>query len=270
LKTLRHFHHAVVILALGAAVARGETPTPVAVPLATALEGHQITLEASGNGRDQLTLTVSNPTPAPITVTIPAGLIATAGDSSASRMIVVRAALATVPAKNAVDVSLPAAALSSKNSVTPQVYHLSPAAAEPRLTALLATLADQPDAPRPTVQLAVLGLLEDINFSQWRHFLGTAETPQPTPAEVTQAVDALGLLRAAAPQQSFALGNDTELKLRALRNPWARAKAVALYGLDSGGDALAPDLRQLLHTQPGDNCPICRQRALMQKQADIP
>jgi hypothetical protein len=46
---------------------------------------------------------------------------------------------------------------------------------------------------------------------------------------------------------------------------------MAIYGLDgAGGEALAPDLRQLLHTAPGDNCPICRQRALMQKPADIP
>jgi hypothetical protein len=167
------------------------------------------------------------------------------------------------------DVTLPVAALSSKNAVKQQPF--APlATTEPRLTPLLKTLADQPDAPRTTVQLAVLGVLEDLNFSQWRQFSGNAGNAQPTPAEITQAIDALGLLKLASPQGNFALGNDTELKLRALRNPWSRAKAVALYGLDTGDGAVAPDLRQLLHTQPGDNCPICRQRALMQQQGDIP
>lgn len=248
---------------LGFAAVHADTP----IPLAKAVEARTLTLEAHGNGRDQLTLSLRNATLAPIVVEIPAGLIS-AGPTPESRVIVLRAATATLPAGSAVDASLPVAALSSKNAPAPQSFHLE-TASEPRLAALLKSLADQPDAPRATVQLAVLALLEDINFAQWRQFLGTAEA-QATPAEVTQAIDALGLIRVAAPQGTFALGTDSELKLRALRNPWSRAKAVALYGLDTGVDAVPPDLRQLLHTQPGDNCPICRQRALMQKQADIP
>jgi hypothetical protein len=61
------------------------------------------------------------------------------------------------------------------------------------------------------------------------------------------------------------LAGDSELKLRALRNPWCRAKAMQVYGLSLGDGAVPPDLGQLLHTKPGDNCPICRQRALMEK-----
>jgi hypothetical protein len=225
-------------------------------------------MDAIGNGRDQLTFILKNPSKTPITVTIPAGLIA-AGATPENRVVVVRNATATVPPQGAMDVSLPVAALSSKNPVKQQPF--TPlASTEPRLAPLLKTLADQPDAPRPTVQLAVLGVLEDVNFSQWRQFSGDPADAQPTPAEITQAIDALGLLKLASPHGNFALGNDTELKLRALRNPWSRAKAVALYGLDSGDGAVAPDLKQLLHTQPGDNCPICRQRALMQQQGEIP
>lgn len=261
-----HSGLAIATLAFGLAAARAEEPL---VPLDNAVKSRALTMEASGNGRDQLTLTLKNTSPTPITVAIPAGLIA-AGGAGDSRVVVVRAATATVAARGAVDVSLPVAALSSKNEARTQPFALQANASEPRLAGLLKILSDQPDAPRPTVQLAVLGLLEDLNFVQWRQFQGTAGEPQPTPAEVTQAIDALGLLRLAAPQGAFALGNDTELKLRALRNPWSRAKAVALYGLDTGGDAAAPDLRQLLHTQVGDNCPICRQRALMQKQGEIP
>ena len=58
----------------------------------------------------------------------------------------------------------------------------------------------------------------------------------PTPAEITQAIDALGVLREIVPAQTFALGSDAELKLRALRNPWCRAKAMQLYGMTIPGD----------------------------------
>jgi hypothetical protein len=76
------------------------------------------------------------------------------------------------------------------------------------------------------------------------------------------------VLREISPDKTFALASDSELKLRALRNPWCRAKAMQLYGMTIPGDAppgaVPPDLGQLLHTKPGDNCPICRMRAQMQ------
>lgn len=239
-----------------------------ASPLAMAIQSRQLSLEASGNGRDRLTLHLRNTTLTPLTTTIPAGLIA-AGREPDSRVIVLRAATVELAAQAAVEVALPVAALSSKNATKTQTFALT-TASEPRLAVLLKALADQPDAPRSTAQLAVLCLLEDVTFSRWRQLLGDAAGSQPTPAEVTQAIDALGLLRTVAPQQTFALAADADLKLRALRNPWCRAKAMAIYGLDLGDDSAPPDLRQLLHTQPGDNCPICRQRTLMQKQAEIP
>ena len=232
------------------------------------MASRQLTLEASGNGRDQLTLTLRNPAPTPITVALPAGLIAT-GRAPDSRVIVLRATTAHLPAQSAVEVALPVVGLSSKNVAAAQVFTVT-TASEPKLAALLQALADQPDAPRPTAQLAVLSLLEDTTFAQWRVFSGAAAEPSPTPAEVTQAIDALGLLRTIEPQRTFALASDAELKRLALRNPWCRAKAMAIYGLDLGDGAVPPDLRQLLHTQPGDNCPVCRQRALLQKPAEIP
>ena len=41
---------------------------------------------------------------------------------------------------------------------------------------------------------------------------------------------------------------------------------MQLHGitLPSGDGAVPPDLGQRLHLQPGDHCPICRQRAAMQ------
>lgn len=239
--------------------------------LAAALESKQLTVETKGNGRDQLSLTLRNISPAAVNVTIPAGLIAE-GREKPDRVVVLRKAEASVPAKGVVDVSLPVAALSSKSSGTTQPFTLT-SATEPRLKPLLDYLANQPDAPRATAQMTVLCLLENLNYAQWLQSLAAptggapASDPHPTPAEVTEAVDVLGLLRQLAPQQAFALASDSELKLRALRNPWCRVKAMQVYGLSLGEGAVPPDLGQLLHTKPGDNCPICRQRALMEKAA---
>jgi hypothetical protein len=246
------------------------------LPLARALESKQLFAEARGNGHDQLSLTLRNPSASAVSVTVPAGLIAENQDK-ADRVIVLRKADASVPAGSAVDVSLPVAALSSKNSVTTQPYALT-TASEPKLGPLLDYLAGQPDAPRSTAQLAIFCLLENMNYGQWLQTLAppsatapaqpaSSTTAHPTPAEITEAVDVLGLLRHLAPQQSFAIATDSELKLRALRNPWCRVKAMQVYGLSLGDGAVAPDLGQLLHTKPGDNCPICRQRALMEKAA---
>ncbi len=225
----------------------------------------------NGNGRDELTLTMRNESAAPVAVFIPAGLIATSL-AGGDKLAVVRAASATIPSRGSVEMSVPAVSLSSKSAGTAQPFAPT-ATAEPRLAGLVKFLADQPDAPKTTAQLATFCLLEDVTFSQWIQFLASREKeatpaePHPTPSEVTQAIDVLGILRTIAPKQTFALAADPELKLRALRNPGSRAKAMQIYGLDLGDGAVPPDLGQLLHTKPNDNCPICRQRALMQRPA---
>jgi hypothetical protein len=227
-----------------------------------------IKIEASGNGRELLTLTLRNSAPTPMIVAIPAGLIAT-GRTTESRVIVLRAATVDVPAQSTVDRALPTAALSLRNRAQVQAFDLT-ANSEQRLAALIKSLSDQPDTPHLIAQLAVLCVMEDTDFARWREFLGASANSQPTPAEVSQAIDALGLLRSIEPQRTYALARDGELKRLALRNPWCRAKAMAIYGLDVSDGTTPPDLRQLLHTQLGDNCPTCRQRALMQKPAEIP
>jgi len=260
-------------LLLGRAVASADA---VATPqsLTAALEGKHLVADASGNGRDQLSLTLRNPSSSSVAVTIPAGLIAE-GRDKADRVVVLRKAEASVPPNSAVEVALPVAALSSKNATATQPFTLT-ATTEPKLGPLLDYLAGQPDAPRTTAQLAIFCLLENMSYVQWLQTLSDAPiaapaggalptAAHPTPAEVTEAVDVLGLLRQLAPQQTFAMASDSELKLRALRNPWCRVKAMQIYGLSLGDGAVPPDLGQLLHTKPGDNCPICRQRALMEK-----
>jgi hypothetical protein len=226
----------------------------------------------SGNGRDSLSLTVNNSSNTPVAIDIPAGQIA-ANRASSAKMIVLRAAQLRVPAHGSAEASLPAAALSSANALVSEPFQSS-SDAEPRMDGLLKFLSTQPDAPKETAQLATLCLLENIDFQKWEQFLTPqragepADSSHPTPAQVTQAVDAMGILRSVAPGQTFALSSDSGLKLLALRNPWCRAKAMQLYGISiPGADGQIPNLGQLLHTRPGDNCPICRQRALMQQGA---
>jgi hypothetical protein len=246
--------------------------TGAALTPAQALTRKDLACAWSGNGRDSLALTINNSSNAPLEIDIPAGLIA-ANRSKTAKMVVLRAAQLHVAAHASAEASLPAAALSSANPLVSEPFEAS-SDAEPRMDGLLKFLSTQPDAPKATAQLAALCLLEDINFQKWEQFL----TPQragepagqrhPSPAEVTQAVDAMGILRVVAPRQTFALSGDSGLKLLALRNPWCRGKAMQLYGISiPGGAGQIPNLGQLLHTHPGDNCPICRQRALMQRGA---
>ena len=252
----------------------GETRAPAetgaSLTPAQALTRKDLACAWSGNGRDSLSLTVNNSSDEPLQIDIPAGQIA-ANRASTAKMIVLRAAQLRVPAHGSAEASLPAAALSSANALVSEPFQSS-SDTEPRMDGLLKFLSTQPDAPKETAQLATLCLLENIDFQKWEQFLAPpragepAGPPRPTPAQVTQAVDAMGILRTVAPAQTFALASDSGLKLLALRNPWCRAKAMELYGISvPGADGQIPNLGQLLHTRPGDNCPICRQRALMQQ-----
>ena len=96
-------------------------------------------------------------------------------------------------------------------------------------------------------------------------------TPEAARDALIEALDAAGILHTIAPASTFRLASDPELKLRALRQPALRTKALGLFGMTIPGDAAPgqtpPDLSQLLHTKPGDNCPICRMRAQMQRPA---
>ena len=261
MKLLRPIYWLVFTFAL--ATAGAEPP----VSVLEAVKSQQLTTTAHGNGRDQLVLTLRNPAQTALEVALPAGAVAH-GTATDSRVVSLRAVSTNVPPQGAVDITLPVAALSSQNPLRAGAFILT-GETEPRLAGLLSALADQPDAPRATAQLAAFCLLEDITFLRWRQFLGTTEA-QSTPAEITLAIDALGLLRVAAPERKFALAADSDLKLRALRNPWSRAKAMVVYGLDLGDGAVPPDVRQLLHTSVGDNCPICRQRTLLEDRPGAP
>lgn len=220
-----------------------------------------------------LQLPFSNPTAANATVTVKAGGVWKTADGSP--FAVLRSAENVVPARAAASLSVPAAALSSK-AVWKSGAPVSPAeTAEPRLAPLLTYLATRNDVPRETSQLVVLALTENISFADWQTYVAANRPEKASPAgDVAVALDAVTILRAVAPQGQFALASDGALKLRALHDPILRGKARQLFGLAIPGDApagaVAPDLGQLMHTKPGDNCPICQMRSQMQKAADVP
>lgn len=217
----------------------------------------------------QLSVTLENRTAGPIMIALPAGL-SIAGPSGGAGWVILRSTTVRIAAHSAAEAVLPAAMRSWKTS-TKDVPLRPVDELDPALETFIGAIAAQPDFPRATAQFAVLALLEDATFAQGCKALagGESGSAEPTsPAQVASAIDALGLLRQLAPTRKFALGEDADLKRRALRNPWSRAKAMQLYGLTLPGDAspeVPPELGRLLHTQAGDNCPICRTRSILQR-----
>ncbi|MEK0450320.1 MAG: hypothetical protein RL088_2588 [Verrucomicrobiota bacterium] len=244
------------------------------IPIEKAIADGRVNAAVTGNGRDSISVHLVNASRNAVTVSIAAGSVF-AGESG-ERQIVLRTLDAKVDAQGEVDAVLPAAALSSANTGTQRALKAVPEG-EPRIAPLLPLFAKQNDLPRPTAQLAVFVVMEDLTWESWTKWLAATRAPgkekQPvTPAEVAQAVDGLAFVKLSNPAKPPALLADEALKRLALRNPWARGKAMALYGMTvdnalTGDPALPPDLNQLLHTAPNDNCPICRQR---QKVPEFP
>lgn len=254
---------------LGGVAFADDAPTP----FTDAVSSKQITAQISGNGRDTATLKLTNSTTAARRVLLPAGTVL--ASASGEKQITLRALTAEISANGEAEAIIPTAALSSKNTSTQR--DLTPAAGgEPRLAGLMEYFDKQNDLPRATAQLAVFIVLEDAGWPAWRQWLApvwAAEKPakpHPTQAEIAQAVDAAAFAKLVNPEKNPAFLTDEDFKRLALRNPWARGKAMALYGLTvddaiTGDPSLPPDLGKLLHTAPNDNCPICRQRAAMEK-----
>lgn len=232
--------------------------------LAAALRDPQLTIAITAG--PPLALSIQNRSAHPVTLRQPAGLIckASAGDS---RVVTLRALDLTIGAGAAVDATIPAARMTLGEPAKSGAL-LPTDETAPRLAALLGYFAAHDDIPQLTAQLLVSCVQEDVSFAQWLRASGVPVGTEPTAAQIVAGIDALCVLRQIAPQQQFALAADPELKLRALRLGATRGKAMQLYGIALPEAPLPPELGTLLHTKPGDNCPICRQRALMQPRED--
>lgn len=241
------------------------------------LAAKDYSVQISGNGRDTATLKLTNPGAVAVQLDLPAGTVLAA--ASGEKQITLRAVVLEAKAGGESEAILPTAALSSKNTLAQRELTRA-ATGEPRLAKLLEFFDKQNDLPRSTAQLAVFIVLEDTSWAAWRQWMipiWAAEKPtkpHPTPAEVAQAVDAAAFAKLAGVEKPSALLADDDFKRLALRNPWARPKAMALYGMSvedaiTGDPSQPPDLGKLLHTAPNDNCPICRQRAEMEKGSEF-
>jgi hypothetical protein len=233
--------------------------TGKAVPLVDAQSIASLKIDVRGDGRSQLTVIVKNQSPDPAVIDIPAGLVA-AGKSGA-RVAAIRAATMEIAKGQTGEMVVPVVPLSLKNGAESEPFTVVRDRVE-GLQPLMEWSAKQNDVPRTTAQLAALLLLGNVEFTEWQEFLNREHQsePRPTPADIAAAVDAISIVRQLAPGRKMAIAEDPEFRLRALRNPWSRAKAMQLFGMNPPEGVPIPDLNQLLHTRPGDNCPICRLR----------
>lgn len=219
----------------------------------------KLKVDAHGDGRSQLTIGINNQSSDAASIEVPAGLVAVG--KSGARVATIRAASMQIEKGQTGELVVPVVPLSLKNGATSEGFTLL----RDRVDALQPFIdlsAKQNDLPRATAQLAALLLLENVEFAQWQEFLNREpHTEQrPTPADVAAAIDAISIVRKLSPDRKLAIADDPEFRLRALRNPWSRAKAMQLFGMNPPEGVPIPDLNQLLHTRPGDNCPVCRLR----------
>jgi hypothetical protein len=208
-------------------------------------------------GEGKLVFSAKNRTASHITIEFPAGIVVQT--AAAARIASICAASIELSPGTATETVIPAVALSAKSDRTSsRCRALSDPI--PALQPLIEYSAAHTDLPRSTAQCATLILLEDISFKQWLDF---RRAERPANDETVTAIDAIALATQLRPGGTFAMATDPELRLRALRNPLSRAKAMQIFGMTAPEGVPILQIDQLLHTKPGDNCPICRLRAQM-------
>ena len=233
------------------------------VPAKPAVEA-RARIGITGDGRDPVMVSFSHDENSRFTLSLPAGRVLEAADGT--KLVVLRSLQVELEPRTSFEATVPVAALSSGTVADRRVFSVADAH-EPRVAALVKILDGYKDVPRATAQLAVFILMEDMDWPAWlAHPSGGKPAREASTADVAQVVDALALVRLAHPEKKCAMLANEELKRLALRSPATRAKAMALYGMKiedaiTGEPAAPPDLRQLLHTAPDDNCPVCRMRA---------
>jgi len=217
-------------------------------------------LEFRSDGRSELAATVTNQGSQSVSIEFPIGLVAVG--LSGSRLVTIRPASTTIETAQTAEIIIPAVPLSLKNGAMLESFRITRERVD-SLQPLFDWSAKENDLPRKTAQLVSLLLLENATLPQLQEFLARERRsePSPTPADVAGIVDAISIVRQIAPDRELVIADDPQFRLRALRNPWSRPKAMQLFGMNPPEGVPIPDLKQLLHTKPGDNCPVCRLRS---------
>ena len=237
------------------ALAFAVLPLSGAMSLEEVARQTDLKVEFSSDGRTELHCAFTSKVKEAVSVEVPIGLVAQSGDGQ--RIATIRAASVQLPPRQIVDLTLPIVPLASSNGIGVVPFSLSNETIG-KLQPLFKYSSDHNDLPRATAQLTALILLENVNLARWENFL--RKDPLSS-FDVTVVIDALGLAQKMAPDVAFDLAKDPELRLRAIRNPISRPKAMKLFGLEAPDGISIPSIDSLLHTGTGDNCPICRLRA---------
>lgn len=199
-------------------------------------------------------------------IAIPAPtVLATAGSA---RWFTIREAEIVLAPGERTEMRIPALRMSMQHQPAPGPLTLS--AEKPAcLDALIHFSKAHDDLPRPTAQLAAWMLLEDISYPQWIATLAAGSTPPDAarftvpPEQLSTGIDALAIAKGLFPGRAFALAQAPEFRMRVLRFAKTRPKAMALFGMTAPEGIPEASIEDLLHTKPGDNCPICRWRGKM-------
>jgi hypothetical protein len=242
----------------------------MALPLADALTvpslNASLRLDASGN----VFFEARNTSSTLHSINVPAGSVLLAADSA--RWLTIRDARIDLAPGEKTDTRLPAVSMSILQKAAAGPLSISSEQTGGYEGLILFSKAHD-DLPRPTAQLATWILIENITYAQWIATLTAGSAPAdpatfPLPPEhLITAIDALAIVRGLHPERTFALADAAEFRVRALRFPATRARAMTLFGIAPPEGIPETSLQDLLHTKPGDNCPICRWRGKMSAPA---
>ena len=229
------------------------TPVRAAAPTRDTLTPAGLTLTVSGQNLEPLKGQVVNQTGNAITCAYPAGTLFSNGVGD---VVLLRDFSVNVPAKLAVDVFLPVAAVSSDGGV-PEGRFAPHEGTRPELQGLLTRLAlKEPLSPGAT-QTAVLAVTENVpldivaSFPRMRPMALSVDGTSPFRVSNADLLDALFFLRAAGVDTGkLAMMTEPPLRTMTMLDPQSHAAAAVFFGL--ADDAKAWDFwrSQLLDGDP--------------------
>jgi len=224
----------------------------VTVPLLEALENGAFSIEWRGNAREQLRMTAINRSDKATRLTLPAGQ----SFESAHGYVVLPRTLHIdfKPGQTRLE-TLGTLATASTNMVEMVTFVATPTQ-QPRLSELLAYLAEHPEVPIPAAQTAALVILENLPASAFARFAPAgSDLPSQWDASAFK-VDTVDLVRALVvlrgmglPDEQLAITIDPQTRIEAMIDPLAHALAMQYYGI-APQEEWAYWKRELLEGEP--------------------